>query len=331
MSGMLPLVRGGATALYPVTRRLTYLTDIAMALNATEQRSKGRAPLTELVLPYSRVSAADLATFKAFFESQKGPFDSTWGLVLGRSGLGTISSGSQVLQATAALYPLGPFVSSDVGSQAVIAGAGAAGAALVTTIQAYTSPTQVTLASAASTSVSGADARWGLYFPNMTLQDQNFSATEEDQTRTSYSFTLTARQTKNPGATAGSPGGTFPTITAGVATQFPYIQMRRFQVMVNDNPVGPRYSWTWFGGSLSGFPSGSLRAWELHGPMLSDADLATWEAFYRAQWGRWGTFTMIDPEDASSHPNCRFDSDVLEIQHVSPNINSTTLRILETN
>jgi hypothetical protein len=49
----------------------------------------------------------------------------------------------------------------DVGKEVVIVGAGAAGANLVTVISSVTSPTVVELAVNASTTVSGAEVRWG--------------------------------------------------------------------------------------------------------------------------------------------------------------------------
>ena len=331
MAGLLPLIRG-ATALYPVTRRLIFSTAINMALNATEQRSRLRPPLTELVLPYSMVNATDLGSMRTFFESQKGTFDTSWGMVLGRAPSGSISSASHTLTATSTVWPLGPFLSTDTGKQIVVVGAGTAGANLVTTVSAYTSPTQVSLTDAAGTTVSGADTRWGLYFPNLTLQAPDFPATEREPTRTTYSFQLRARQTQNPAYTTGSTGGSFPAFSNGTITQFPYVRTQRFQVLLNDNQTsGTRYSWTWFDGGLSGFPSGSLRGWQLTGSALTDADLAVWETFFADQWGRYGTFTFTDPEDSTSHTKCRFDSDVFEVQHISPDINTATLKILETN
>jgi hypothetical protein len=260
MSGTLPFARSsgdgsGAQALYPVTRRIEFSTDVAIALNQTEQRFKRRPPLTRFVLPYNRVNRTDMLAFRSFHASQRGTFDATWGFTLG-----------------ATLYS------------------------------------------------------------NLTFEDDTFIATEEDVTRTHYSFTLKARQTKNATATAGDYGGTFPTLANGAMTQFPYIQTRRFAVLVNDNPAcGIRYTWTWFGAGLTGFPTGALWGWQLGFPNISDADLLTLETFFRAQWGRWGTFTMVDPEDASSHTKCRFDQDVMDIVHMAPNQNSCTLNILETN
>src|ERR1043165_26952 len=83
MSGTLPTVRGGVQALCPVTRRVEFLTDVAMAVNSTEQRAKRRPPLTRFVLPYTRINSTETAAMKAFFESQKGTFDTTWSFTLG--------------------------------------------------------------------------------------------------------------------------------------------------------------------------------------------------------------------------------------------------------
>ncbi len=254
MAGSLPTVRGGAQALYPITRRVEFMTDIAIAMNATEQRAKKRPPLTRFILPYARINATDMQAMRAFHASQKGTFDSTWTFTLG------------------------------------------------------------------STTYGG-----------LTFEDDIFQALEEDATRTSYSFTLRARQTRNPGVTTGSPGGTFPALANGAHCEFPYTQIRRFAVLLNDNPIGPRYSWTWYAGSLSGFPTGALWGWTLGFPLVTDADLATLETFFRAQWGSWGTFTFTDPDDTSSHPKCRFASDVMEITHRDINQNSVTLAIQETN
>lgn len=58
------------------------------------------------------------------------------------------------------------FTATDVGKNIIVSGAGAAGANLVTTISAFTSATQVTLAAAASTTVVGVVATWGTLYGN---------------------------------------------------------------------------------------------------------------------------------------------------------------------
>ena len=260
MAGSLPTVRGGVQALCPVTRRVEFLTDVAIGLNASEQRARKRPPLTRFVLPYTRMSATDTAAMKAFFESQKGTFDSTWSFRLG-----------------------------------------------------------------------------SITYANLTFEEAEFTAREEDATRTTYSFTLRARQTQNPGQTASAAGAAFPTLASGAGCMLPYQQVRRFAVLLNDNPIGMRYAYTWFGAGLAGFPPAhgdgtfSLRGWELNYPNLTDADLTTIEGHFRNQWGRWSQFSFTDPDDSTVYPKCRYDDDVLQIVNNGPNLNSLTLRIRETN
>jgi len=326
MAGLLPLIAGTSTALYPVTRRITFDTNLAMAVNASEQRGKRRPALTELVLNYSRISAADLATMQSFVASQHGPYDSTWGMVLGSAALdGQINSGSGTLNCATSK----PFTSAVTGQTFVVTGAGAAGGLLVAT-GTYVSASQVTLSATASTSVSGADTRWGIYLPALTLLDQQFRWMEEGPSRTTYSFTLRARQTQNPLMAWSGPGGTFPALGNGTATQFPYTQISRYQVLLNDNPTGMRYASNLFDGSAS-FPSAALHGWELSGVALQNSDLAIWEAFFRSQFGRFGTFTFVDPDSSMNYTKARFGTDTMEIVHQGFNLNAVKLTVVETN
>lgn len=57
--------------------------------------------------------------------------------------------------------PSGPFAPEDEGKDIVVAGAGAAGTKLRTTVAAYVDSTQLTLAANASTTVTGAGVAWG--------------------------------------------------------------------------------------------------------------------------------------------------------------------------
>ena len=79
----------------------------------------------------------------------------------GAKGNGVIITGStSITSGTAALTVAGAtFTSADVGKSIAVPGAGAAGAALVTTISAYTSGTQVTLAANAGTTLSAVSTK----------------------------------------------------------------------------------------------------------------------------------------------------------------------------
>lgn len=74
-----------------------------------------------------------------------------------RSTGGAMTGGSAVLTTTAGAS----FGAADVGKHVLVPGAGTSGADLYTTISVYTSATQVTLATAAGTTVSGKVVSWG--------------------------------------------------------------------------------------------------------------------------------------------------------------------------
>ena len=78
---------------------------------------------------------------------------------------GTMSFGSAVLTSAS-----GIFASSDVGRGIVVIGAGPSGGNLVTTIQSYTSPTTVSLSTAAQTQVSGKPYFYGAMTLEGTIQ-----------------------------------------------------------------------------------------------------------------------------------------------------------------
>lgn len=78
----------------------------------------------------------------------------------------TMTSGSNIVTLAGAGFTL-----AQVGWEISIAGAGVAGALLRTTITGYTSPTQVTVTTNASTTVSAAQVTWGAYF---TADPQGF-------------------------------------------------------------------------------------------------------------------------------------------------------------
>lgn len=139
------------------------------------------------------------------------------------------------------------------------------------------------------------------------------------------------RQVAKSGAVTGAGGGTFPTLASGVITQLPYGRSRVGFVTGNDQDSGQRYAYTWYAGGLTGFPTRDLDAWEVGGPSLSDADADTLEAYFAQMNGRYGTFTFVDPDSASSFAKSRFGQDGFERVYVGPNQNSVSLRVEEFN
>ncbi len=168
-------------------------------------------------------------------------------------------------------------------------------------------------------------------YSNLTMEDDRFTVTEEDETRTTVAFGLKLRQTANRGNAAPSWSSSFPAMACGAVTQLPYSRTDRHSTIKADQASGPRYSYSLYGGGLSGFPTGALHTWELNFPAISDADLATIENHFRAAWGRYRAFSFTDPDTAVTYSKCRYDSDVMEIRHIQPNLSSTVLRIAEYN
>ena len=82
MGGILPTVRSGGVALYPIARHNNYSTSVAKFVNASEQRFPRTAPLADLELKYTDLQQADRDALKNFFITQKGRFDPTWSFTL---------------------------------------------------------------------------------------------------------------------------------------------------------------------------------------------------------------------------------------------------------
>src|ERR1035438_4155093 len=252
MAGILPLIRNTACALYPLTRTILFNTGGNIAWAASEQRYRKIPPLTTFEFAYNNLTKADKNTLFGFFGTQKGMFDSTWCFVAGLADSGSISSHTLTISR-------GKFAGSSIIGQSVyVAGAGVAGAPLITTISGYTSPTQVTLTAAASTTVSGADTRWGTYYGHLTLTADTFECTETMPL--SYTVKFNARQTQNAGMAAPSISGSYPTLANGLIAQRPFMQTQRFYTMVSDQASGPRYSFEYYDAGITGFPAGALPA-----------------------------------------------------------------------
>src|ERR1039458_9765454 len=117
MAGLLPLVRGGRAC----PRTPEFFTGIRQGLNFSEMWRERRPPLTRVVLTYNSMTAAETAAIVTFFDSQRGSFDATWDLVLGRALIDGVISGTMLSSAT------NSFTALDVGKDVVIEGAGGGG------------------------------------------------------------------------------------------------------------------------------------------------------------------------------------------------------------
>jgi hypothetical protein len=162
-------------------------------------------------------------------------------------------------------------------------------------------------------------------YDNLALDQDTIAVTENEPLL--YSSELDLHQTQNLDSPAPTVTAQFPVFDSGVSAQLPHTQIRRLLTSVVDQPTGIRYSWAWYGEGLTGFPDGALEAWELS-LLLSDANLVTLETFFRGMEGRMWTFQFLDPDGEAEYPNCRFGSDILEINHVGVNNNQVKLTIV---
>lgn len=80
MAGSFPTLASGSVAKFPTTRAVGFDTEVERFLNDKEQRYANRRALVAFDLVFSSLSAADVATLRTFFETQKGQLDSTWTL-----------------------------------------------------------------------------------------------------------------------------------------------------------------------------------------------------------------------------------------------------------
>lgn len=80
MAGAFPTLSVGGSVFYPLTMRVLTLTRVYESPSGARQRHAVRAPMVEFTMNLSKLVAADAAAVDAFFDSQKGAFDSTWTL-----------------------------------------------------------------------------------------------------------------------------------------------------------------------------------------------------------------------------------------------------------
>lgn len=167
----------------------------------------------------------------------------------------------------------------------------------------------------------------GTTYTNLTLMRDEWEAVE--RTVGQYTTELQLRQTIPQALTAAGSLSAFPTLSAGVSCMLPFGQGDVYQTDVNDSPSGMRYTFPWFGASLSGFPTRELRRWPLSFPTLIDADLALIEQFFIGVNGRWLTFSFTDPDSGTTYTHCRFGQDELVVSHKRYGLSSIDSLVIE--
>jgi hypothetical protein len=112
----------------------------------------------------------------------------------------------------------------------------------------------------------------------------------------------------------------YPLMASGARFQKPFTVESSFLHVTNEMPSGPRFSYS--------KRTDPLHKWTLTYSALTDADLATIEAFFESMNGRYGVFTFTD-ERLTAYTNCRFDQDALEVHYVGPNQSTLQVTICE--
>jgi len=82
VAGTFPTLAAGQIAQHPITRKRSFGVRVLQFGNDTEQRFVRHAPLSEWNLTYRDLKAADVATLRTFFDSQKGQFDKSWDITI---------------------------------------------------------------------------------------------------------------------------------------------------------------------------------------------------------------------------------------------------------
>ncbi len=172
----------------------------------------------------------------------------------------------------------------------------------------------------------------GATFSNLAITEDDIVFLERRAGLYEVQFQL--QQTQNPSFSAPSVSAVFPTLSAGVITQYPYAPGYRNLTTYGDSPTGTRYSSSWWGNGVAvftGLPARPLRKWTLSTPVLPNADVSTLGIFCLWAQGMLNTFTVHDPEDGNTYTKCRLGSDVVEFQFLDVNRTAMTLLVEETN
>jgi hypothetical protein len=167
-------------------------------------------------------------------------------------------------------------------------------------------------------------------YSNLTWMDDSLDLTSK-MSSGYYDQQIVLRQVQNGSYTV--PSGTFtsyPTFSWGGSVQLPFEQLSNYMTGVVDQPSGPRYAYSWYGAGLTNFPTGFLRTWKLSYPLLSDADVATLENFFRGCQGRYLSFSFTDPVDSTTYTHVRFNQDDLQIKYLTKNQSTTEVTLLQT-
>ena len=98
---------------------------------------------------------------------------------------------------------------------------------------------------------------------------------------------------------------TFPLLKTGAVAQYPATRTAGYATQ----------AFRFLDGTEQKFPQRGTAAtrWVIKLNLLDDTEMAQVSSFFQSQQGRFGTFSFVDPWDASTHANCSFESDELAL------------------
>jgi hypothetical protein len=340
---VLPTVRSGRSAIYPVSRADSFDTTIIPHWDGSEQRWMSRNVLGNFVLAYTNINATDRSALETFTATVIGSNNSAWQFTLANvstwgscqfidnsfefteTAPGRYSGQIRFKQtAVSGLNPGGTLTANPnpiVGVSGAVATTISWDAPSTTSIQVrLDSPTGTLFASGGSTG-SLATGTWVTDGQQFWLKD------------VINGFTLSYLEARvYSSATVGAinaSGICFPMFDIGINQQFPITRGRRFFNSVTRMKCGTSWSMPFWGAGLANFPGTGLRYWQW--PLvLTDMQLFQLETFFVWACGNYRTFTFVDPDDNTQHTSVRFDMDALEIRHSLPNQSNVTVKLIET-
>jgi hypothetical protein len=320
MSIALPTLRGTAQqALYPFTRTIKFNTLVSVNQDGSQQRSILDNPRVLFDLPFTRLNPADKDSVKAFAASSVGQYATNLSLTLGNVTYTNLSLDSDLYSGkvrAATMWDSGLKLTQ-------------------TQAQNLRPTTTLTAAITTTTATSIQVASVAGFNGYITIGTETMLVT---WTPDSTHFTVargqlgTTAATHSNGATvswgpAFSLGQAYPALPNGTRTQIPWQQNQQYKTEVSQMDAGPKYTYAWYGGHLTNFPTEGLRQWVVGGDMLTDADVALLEAHFLANWGRFAAWTFTDPETGTTYSNSYYTTDEMVIEYIEPNVNRVSMSV----
>jgi hypothetical protein len=113
----------------------------------------------------------------------------------------------------------------------------------------------------------------------------------------------------------------FPTLKTGAVMQYPAQRTLRF------NTDAIRF----LDGTEQRFRDNPsvLHQWTIQLDLLDESELATLDAFFLSNEGRFGSFSFTDPWDGTAYPNCSLTGDTFGLQLTGEMRGKTTLTVCE--